>query len=284
MQTPLSGATRVFYIVGDPIAQVKSPAGVSQAFHARGLNAYVMPAHVAPRDLAAWLAGVSLAQNVDGVIITIPHKFAAFALCASTSQRAAFLGAVNTLRRNADGSWHGDMFDGLGFVAALRDTAGHPKGQRALLVGAGGAGSAIAHALVVAGVRELAVFDDDAPRRAALITRLAALKQCPVLAGSADPTGFDLIVNATPAGMRDGDALPVRVEALTASMVVGCVITAPAITPLIAQARAKACPTVTGTEMFGKVRDLMVDFLVQPGRAASMTSIEADIEANTHAR
>jgi shikimate dehydrogenase len=284
MQTPLSGATRVFYIVGDPIAQVKSPAGVSQAFHARGLNAYVMPAHVAPRDLAAWLAGVSLAQNVDGVIITIPHKFAAFALCASASERAAFLGAVNTLRRNADGSWHGDMFDGLGFVAALQDTAGHPKGQRALLVGAGGAGSAIAHALVVAGVRELAVFDDDAPRRAALITRLAALKQCPVLAGSPDPTGFDLIVNATPAGMRDGDALPVRVEALTASMVVGCVITAPAITPLIAQARAKACPTVTGTEMFGKVRDLMVDFLVQPGRAASMTSIEANIEANTHAR
>lgn len=276
MQSPLSGASRVYYIVGDPIAQVKSPAGVSEAFHARGHNAYVMPAHVAPRDLAAWLAGVSLAHNVDGIIITIPHKFAAFALCATTSERAAFLGAVNTLRRNTDGSWHGDMFDGLGFVAALQENASDPSGKRALLVGAGGAGSAIAHALVVAGVRELAVFDDDAVRRAALIARLANLKKCPVVAGSPDPTGFDLIVNATPAGMREGDALPVRMEAVTATTVVGCVITAPAITLLIAQARARGCPTVTGTQMFGKVRDLMVDFLVKPGHAP--------FKANTDAR
>ena len=275
MQPPLSGATRVFYIVGDPIAQVKSPAGVSEAFHARGHNAYVMPAHVAPRDLAAWLAGVSLAHNVDGVIITIPHKFAAFALCASTSERAAFLGAVNTLRRNADGSWHGDMFDGLGFVAALQENASDPSGKRALLVGAGGAGSAIAHALVVAGVRELAVFDDDAVRRAALIARLSALKICPVVDGSADPAGFDLIVNATPAGMRDGDALPVQMDAVTAGMQVGCVITAPAITPFIAQARARGCRTVTGTQMFGKVRDLMVDFLLQPGLVPSQAKPDA---------
>lgn len=275
MQPPLSGATRVFYIVGDPIAQVKSPAGVSESFHARGHNAYVMPAHVAPRDLAAWLAGVSLAHNVDGVIITIPHKFAAFALCASTSERAAFLGAVNTLRRNTDGSWHGDMFDGLGFVAALKENAGDPTGQRALLVGAGGAGSAIAHALVVAGVRELAVFDDDAVRRAALIARLSALKICPVVDGSADPAGFDLVVNATPAGMRDGDALPVQMDAVTAGMQVGCVITAPAITPFIAQARARGCRTVTGTQMFGKVRDLMVDFLLQPGLVPTQAKPDA---------
>ena len=275
MQSPLSGATRVYYIAGDPIAQVKSPAGVSQAFHARGHNAYVMPAHVAPVDLSAWLAGVSLAQNVDGVIITIPHKFAAFALCATTSERAAFLGAVNTLRRNADGSWHGDMFDGLGFVAALQENASDPSGKRALLVGAGGAGSAIAHALVVAGVRELAVFDDHAARRVALVTRLASLKKCPVVAGSPDPAGFDLIVNATPAGMREDDALPVQMANVTAAMQVGCVITAPAITPLIAQARARGCATVTGTQMFGKVRDLMVDFLVAP--------TDASVAALTHA-
>ena len=275
MQSPLSGATRVYYIVGDPIAQVKSPAGVSQALHALGHNAYVMPAHVAPRDLAAWLAGVSRAQNVDGIIVTIPHKFAALALCATTSERAAFLGAVNTLRRNTDGSWHGDMFDGLGFVAALQENAGDPKGKRALLVGAGGAGSAIAHALVVAGVRELAVCDDDAARRTALVTRLAGLNLCPVRAGTSDPTGFDLIVNATPAGMREGDTLPVQMAPVTAAMQVGCVITAPAITPLIAQARARGCATVTGAQMFAKVRDLMVDFLVTPVNANPQTASHA---------
>jgi len=163
MSEPLSGATRVHFIVGDPIAQVKSPAGVSQTFHDRGHNAYVMPAHVAPAQLAAWLDGVSLAQNVDGVIVTVPHKFACYGLCATTSERAAFLHTVNTMRRNPDGSWHGDMFDGLGFVSAMQDNGCQPAGKKALLVGAGGAGSAIAHALVVAGVSSLAIFDPDWP-------------------------------------------------------------------------------------------------------------------------
>ena len=263
----LSGATRVYYIVGDPIAQVKSPSGVSAAFHARGHNAYVMPAHVAPPDLAPWLAGVSLAQNVDGVIVTIPHKFAAFDLCATTSERAAFLGAVNTLRRNADGTWHGDMFDGAGFIAAMQANGVDPRGQRALLVGAGGAGSAIAQALVMAGASHLAVHDDDGLRRANLIHRLARLNRCEVRAGSSDPQGFDVIVNATPAGMKTTDALPIPMDAVSAGLFVGCVITAPEVTPLIAEARLRGCKTVTGTQMFAKVRDLMVDFLLDAPHA-----------------
>jgi shikimate dehydrogenase len=172
MSDHLNGATRVHYIVGDPIAQVKSPAGVSQALQAHGHNAMVLPAHVSPNNLKDWLAGVSLAKNVDGIIVTVPHKFACFELCASASDRAAFLGAVNTLRRNADGSWHGDMFDGMGFCQAVLDQGCCIKGQRALLVGAGGAGSAIAYALLMAGVAELAIHDDDTLRRNALIARL----------------------------------------------------------------------------------------------------------------
>ena len=263
MSEPLNGATRVHYIVGDPIAQVKSPAGVSQALQQRGHNAYVMPAHVAPAQLAAWLAGVSLAQNVDGVIVTVPHKFACFELCSTTSERARFLHAVNTMRRNPDGSWHGDMFDGLGFVSAMQDNGCQPTGKKTLLVGAGGAGSAIAHALVVAGVSQLAIFDADVARRTTLVNRLNGLGRCPVIHGSADPTGYDIVLNATPVGMRAGDPYPLDVEKLSAAMFVGCVITAPAITPLIAAARAQGCQTMTGAHMFGRVRDLMVDFLLE---------------------
>jgi len=261
-QLSLNGATRVHYIVGDPIAQVKSPGDVSRAFAERGLNAMVMPAHVAPSALARWLEGVSLAQNVDGVIVTVPHKFACFAHCATASDRARFLGAVNTMRRNADGSWHGDMFDGLGYLAALRDRGYDPAGQKSLLVGAGGAGSAIAHALVLAGIASLAIHDDYNARRDALVARLAALDKCPVTAGTNDPTGFDLVINASPAGMKEGDPYPIDVERLDARTFVGCVITAPAISPLIAAARAKGCGTATGADMFARVRDLMVDFLV----------------------
>lgn len=262
LQDPLDGETRLHYIVGDPIAQVKSPSGVSLAYHARGLNAYVMPAHVAPADLAAWLAGVSLARNVDGVIVTVPHKFACFDLCASTSDRAAFLHTVNTMRRNADGSWHGDMFDGQGFVSAMDDKGCSPAGKKVLVVGAGGAGSAIAHALVVAGVRELAIHDEDAARRRTLVDRLAGLDRCAVRHGTADPSGYDVVINATPVGMKEGDPYPLDVAGLGPEMFVGCVITAPAVTALIAAARAKACQTMTGAHMFAKVRDLMVDFLV----------------------
>lgn len=258
----LSGATRLHYIVGDPIAQVKSPAGVTQAFADAGHNAYVMPAHVAPADLAAWLAGASLAKNVDGIIVTVPHKFASFELCATTSPSAAFLHTVNTMRRNADGSWHGDMFDGLGFVAAMRDNGCVPEGKKALLVGAGGAGSAIAHALVMAGVQSLAIHDEDTQRRTTLVNRLAGIGRCPVLHGSASPAGYDIVLNATPVGMKDGDPFPLEVQQLRPEMFVGCVITQPVVTPLIAAARALGCQTMTGAHMFGRVRDLMVAFLL----------------------
>lgn len=262
MLQSLSGATRVHYIVGDPIAQVKSPAGMSEAFAAAARNAVCVPAHVASNDLQAWYAGVSLARNVDGIIVTVPHKFASFGECASTSERAAFLGAVNTIRRRADGRWHGDMFDGLAFVQAMRGAGCEPAGQRALLVGAGGAGSAIAHALVGAGVAGLAIADDSNDRRAALIARLSVIANCAVTSGSTDPTGFDLVLNATPAGMQVADPNPVDVSKLVSTQFVGCVITQPAVTPLIAAARARGCNTITGGDMFACVRDLMVEFLL----------------------
>ena len=257
-----SGATRLHFIVGDPIAQVKSPAGVTQALRQRGHDAMVLPAHVAPSDLGAWLKGVSLAKNVDAIIVTVPHKFACFELCSTTSESAAFLRAVNTLRRNADGSWHGDMFDGLGFVLALRDQGCRIAGQRCLLVGAGGAGSAIAHELVMAGASALTLADEDPVRRSTLVDRLASLGRCPVVGGPSDPSDHAVVVNATPMGMQPSDPLPLDLTKLTPAMFVGCVITVPAVTPLVAAARAIGCGTATGADMFLRVRDLMVDFVL----------------------
>ncbi len=262
MLEQLNGATRVHFIVGDPISQVKSPAGVMQAYAERGHNAIVVPAHVAPERLVAWHAGLSHAQNVDGIIVTVPHKFAAFGLCASTSERATFLRAVNTMRRNPDGSWHGDMFDGLAFVEAMRDKGCDPRRKRALVIGAGGAGSAIAHALLIAGVSSLALADTSKLRRTTLIDRLNWLKLAPVTHGNTDPAGYDIVLNATPMGMKDGDPYPVDVTKFAGSMFVGCVITAPVVSPLIAAARAQGCGSMTGADMFSRVRDLMVDFLL----------------------
>ena len=257
-----SGATRVHFIVGDPIAQVKSPFGVTQAFEQAGRDAICVPAHVSTAELSQWLDGVSKSKNVDGIIVTVPHKFDCYVLCASASPRAEFLKTVNTMRRNADGTWYGDMFDGLGYVEAMRAKGCQPEGKKALLVGAGGAGSAIAHALVMAGVSELAIHDPDLTRRDTLIQRLASLNKAQVTAGSADPTGMDIALNATPMGMKATDPTPIDVSRIHAQMFVGCVITAPAVPPLIEAARAKGCATMTGADMFARVRDLMVNFLI----------------------
>jgi shikimate dehydrogenase len=272
ISTTLNGATRVIAIIGDPIAQVKSPAGVTQALIERGCNAVVVPIHVSTQDLDGFIAGASLAKNFDGVIVTVPHKFDAYRHCATATERAHFLGAVNILRRNsADGGWHGDQLDGAGFVAGIHAAGCRPEGQRALMAGAGGAGSAIALALLDAGVSELAIHDGDATRRGALIGRLQQRHGAKVRAGSADPSGYGLVVNATPAGMRDGDPLPVDATRLTRNTFVGDVITVPAVTPLIAAARALGCKTQIGTGMFAAVCERMVAFLLEDGPLAQKT-------------
>ncbi|NKC30498.1 shikimate dehydrogenase family protein [Falsiroseomonas selenitidurans] len=262
MLEALSGATRLFVIIGDPIAQVQSPGGISREFAARGRNAVLVPAQVSVAAVGDFIRGVSLAGNLDGIVVTVPHKFSAFTHCASTTDRAGFLQSVNIMRRNADGTWHGDMTDGVAFVAGIRQAGCVTEGRRALLVGAGGAGTAIALALLEAGVSDLAIHDADTARRDRLLARLAGRGAARLSAGTDDPTGHDIIANATPAGMKPGDSLPVQAERLTSAMFVGEVITSPEVTPLLEAARARGCGTQTGIGMFVAGRAMMVDFLL----------------------
>lgn len=264
----LSGETRVIAIIGDPIAQVKSPAGVTQALLDQGRNALVVPFHIKSADLNQLMQGISLVRNFDGVIATVPHKFSAYKYCASASERAHFLGAANVLRRNNDGSWHGDMLDGPAFVNGIRSAGCQPQGQRALLVGAGGAGCAIALELLEADVAELAVHDEDTQRRDTLLARLQARFEGRVRAGSSDPTGFTLVVNATPVGMQACDPYPVQVDKFTAAMFVGDVITSPAVTPMIEAARHAGCATQVGGGMFSANQEMMLKVLLEDGPLA----------------
>lgn len=257
----LSGATRLVPIVGDPIGQVKSPEGVTAAFARRGEGIVCVPMHVSAAGLPAFFAHMKVLQNCAGIIVTVPHKLAAFAACDTRSDRATLLGAVNTIRRDSQGRLHGDMFDGLGFVAACRANGCAFEGQRALLVGAGGAGSAIAEAVASAGVSTLDIIDIDDQRNETIVSKLARAG-LPVRKGSsASAAGYDIVLNATPLGMRAGDPLPVPADTLSADAFVGDVLTAPDPSPLIAAARQKGCRTSTGADMFHHVCALMVAFL-----------------------
>lgn len=258
-----SGATRLIPIVGDPIAQVKAPKGLTRAFEAAGHDILVIPVHVAPKDIADFFRTADRIRNIDGIIATIPHKFAALAHAATATDRARLLGSANVLRRTPDG-WHGDMVDGLAFAEAIAKAGCRIAGARALLVGAGGAGSAIGLALLEAGAAHLAVHDADAARRDALLKKLDTPYPGRLSAGSPDPAGFDIIANATPSGMRAGDAPPVLLDRLQPCMFAGDVITAPEITPFLAAARAKGCRIETGVDMFDANTVLMRDFFTRP--------------------
>lgn len=262
MPVMIDGATRLVPIFGDPIAQVKAPAGLTAEFARRGRNTMVVPFHVTPDHFGGVVASLGPIQNVDGFIATVPHKFAACAQCTTLSPRAEFLGVANVVRRNGDGSWHGDMLDGLGYVRGLASAGCDLAGRRVLLVGAGGAGSAIALALLDNGVTALAVHDTDPAKRDALIARLANVHSGKVSAGTASPIGFDLVINATPRGMLSDDPLPVEADRIEQTCFVGDVITVPEITPLLQIAVAKGCGTLTGVGMFESSIALMADFFL----------------------
>ena len=262
MFNQLSGTTRLFPIIGDPVKYVESPVRLTRTFGERCHNGMCIPMQVPAGGLDVVMAGLTATPNVDGILVTMPHKHTAFAHCTTSSERARMLGVVSVIRRNPDGTWHGDMLDGLAFVKAQKDHGASIEGARALLVGAGSAGSAIAIAFLEAGVRELVIHDADESRVTGLLDLLADLSDGRVAAGPPDPTGCDLVFNATPMGMEDGDPLPVDAALLTSSMFVGDVIAGHGVTPFIEAAQAAGCKTANGGHMVEAVQDLMADFML----------------------
>jgi len=153
------------------------------------------------------MRGLSATPNVEGLLVTMPHKHTAMSHCATTSERTTLLRAVSVMRRNTDGTWHGDMLDGLAFVKAQTDHGAQPAGARVLLLGTGGAGSAIAVALLDEGVRELIVHDVDEARASDLVELLSGHGQGNVTTVPPDPRDCDMVCNATPLGMNEDDPL-----------------------------------------------------------------------------
>ena len=264
MLNRLSGTTRLFPIIGDPVIYAESPERLTRTLEMRGHDGICVPMHVTAVDLDVVFSGLSATANVDGILVTMPHKFTVFSRCATSSESARLLGAVSVLRRNPDRTWHGDMLDGIAFVEAQKDRGAQIEGAKALLVGAGGAGRAIAIALLDAGVSELMVHDTDESRVNAVLDVAEELGSDRVRKGSPDPTGFDLVFNATSLGMEEGDLLPIDTTLLTSSMFVGDVIAGHGMTPLIRAARDAGCDTANGNDMVEAVQNLMVEFLTIP--------------------
>jgi shikimate dehydrogenase len=242
----VDGSSLLLPIVGHPIAQVKSPEVWSAMFRFHGINAVCVPVHVRPEHLATFFRAARELDNLCGVIVTIPHKVAALDLVDDLHERSRLAQSVNFVAFGADGRWLGDTVDGTGFVGNLRTGGDDPRGKRTLLVGAGGVGTAIAFALADAGVPELVLFDVDGRRADDVATRLRAAGY-EASTGTPDPAGFDLVVNATPVGMQEGDPLPIDVERIEPGTVVADVIVEP--TRLTRLAGERGCRVHFGAGM-----------------------------------
>lgn len=258
----LSGETRLFPIIGDPIVYVQSPDRLTRGLASVGQNGICIPMQVAETDFASVMDGLTQTQNVDGILVTMPHKFTASGSCATLSSRSKLLGVVSVMRRNPDATWHGDMLDGLAFVKAQKDQGAVFQQARVLLLGAGGAGRAIALALMAESLRELVIFDKNPKMAAELVVLAAAAGPGKILVGSPDPRGFDVVCNATPIGMNHSDPLPLDLAFLQPTTFVGDVISGHGETPLLRAARSRGCKTASGDQMVEAVQAMMLDFLL----------------------
>lgn len=248
--TPIGGSTRCLALIGHPVEQVRSPPAFNRWFAQNGIDAVIFPVDLMPAALPDFFAMLRGWHNCVGLSVTMPHKVAALALVDDCTPRARQSGALNIVRRDADGRLVGDMVDGLAFVSALQAGGFDPAGRRCAIVGAGGAGRAIAHALAEAGIASLAVRDIDAAARARLLADLRSAH--PQLAVSPDvesTDALDLLVNASPLGMRPDDPLPFAVDGLRSGVVVADVVTKPAMTPLLQRAAERGCTVQTGHAM-----------------------------------
>lgn len=258
----IDGKTLLFGIVADPVAQVRTPEAVNSILQAKKVNGVLVPFHVSPSDLGAFFAAARGIKNLGGFVVTVPHKQAAVSLCDSVSEAARLVGAVNVVCRDSDGKLAGEILDGQGFVAGLRGAGIDPAGKRVLLLGAGGAASAISFALVQSGVSGLGICNRTVAKTQELITRVQSVSgQTDVHVASSDARGYDLVVNATSLGMSVDDPLPMDVATLTPQHCVAEIIMKPEITPLLAAAAARGCQVHYGWPMLSAQADLMAAFM-----------------------
>lgn len=257
----VDGSTRLYGIVGDPITQVRSPEMVTGEFVARRINAIMLPIHVPVDDFRKVSRNLKKIANLDGLIFTIPFKMDAMRLADDIGPQASIIGALNVLARRQDGTWAGEILDGIGCVTALKASGHSVRGKRLHLIGAGGAGSAIGVALAFEHPASLTISDTDPDRAAALAARIHHVDpDIAVATGPWVPSTTDFVLNATPVGMLTDARNPLQTDLIPPATVVFDAIVKPEETPLIRAARACGCQVVLGQQMMRGQIGKIVDF------------------------
>lgn len=264
MDVRVTGATRLMVVIGDPIIQARTPAVINPIFAARDADIVCLPLHIRAEDLAAAWAGLKAMQNVVGIGVTLPHKVAVLDLCDRLDPLAETVGACNIVRREPDGALRGYQYDGAGFVTGLTNRGVTLEGRDCLMLGAGGAATGIAYALLKAGVSRLTVANRTVANAEILVAKMNDLfGGNRAHTGAPIPRAGQLIVNATSLGLRATDQLPLPTDRLEPGMEVAEVIAQPEFTPLLEAARARGLAVYSGMEMIHGQATAIADLLCE---------------------
>jgi shikimate dehydrogenase len=267
----INGTTELIAHIGYPTHTFKSPMIYNPYFEQVGVNAVVVPMGCRPPDYPAFLKSVFSLTNIRGALITMPHKVVTVGLMDEVTPTVKVAGACNAVKRTADGRLVGDMFDGAGFVRGVQRKGLNLQGARVLVVGSGGVGCAIAASLAGAGIGAIALYDVNAASAQALGQRLQThYPAIEVSTGRNDPAGMDLVVNATPMGMNEGDPLPMDVSRLEARTFVGEVVMRTEMTAFLSAAQARGCPVQVGSDMLFEQIPAYLEFFGLPTTTAEV--------------
>ena len=257
----LSGKTTLIAHIGYPTEAFKAPLIYNPWFEKHGIDAMVVPMGVKAEDYAVSLRQIFKFSNVHGALVTMPHKVTTIGLADEVSVTAKIAGAANALLKRADGTLLADQFDGTGFARGVARKGFKTKGSRILVVGTGGVGSPIAASLAADGAAAISLFDVNTASAEGLASRLKTYyPEMEVNVTSNDPAGFDLVVNATPLGMKPDDPLPFDVTRLAPSTFVGEVVMKQEITPMLKEAIARGCKYQVGTDMLFEMIPAYLEF------------------------
>ena len=257
----VNGKTRVYGIVGDPIEQVRSPEMVTWEMQKRHHNAVLIPIHIARDEFDSVMPNIMRMQNLDGLIFTIPFKAQAIALAKTLGPQASQIGAINALKKHSNGTWSGEIFDGMGCVEAFKQRGITLQDKRLQLIGLGGAGSAICVALAYEHPRLMRLFDlnpQTIERMVKLVKKISP--QTDVEVGDPHSEGVDILFNASPVGMLSDARLPLATEKLNKELIVFDAIVMPENTPLLTLAQTCGCEVVRGREMMLGQISKIVDY------------------------
>jgi shikimate dehydrogenase len=263
----ITGTTRLYAIIGDPIAHVRTPMAFNDYFLARNIDAVCLPVHIGRDDLPKGWAGLKSIANLDGFIVTAPHKAESARLCDNLE--GVHTKVVNTVRREPDGSFSGTLLDGRGFVSGLIKQGHQVSGQRFYMAGAGGAGTALAYALADAGAAALTIHNRTRSKAEKLVADVGeAFPGIDIRVGTADAGGHSVVVNATSLGLKSDDGHSFNLASADPSALVAEVVMKPDMTPLLIAAEKRGHAIHFGIHMLNSQLDLMMQFLGLDGSDA----------------